>query len=37
MARATATFRVKLNRLLDSSYLREIQDEACHSCIDHPL
>lgn len=28
MARATAAFRVKLNRLLDSSYLGEIQDQA---------
>lgn len=28
MARVTAAFRVKLSRLLDSSYLGEIQDQA---------
>lgn len=37
MARATATFRVKLNHLLDSSYLGELQDQAGLSCIDNPV
>lgn len=33
MARATAAFRVKLNRLLDHSYLREIQNQASSSSV----
>lgn len=35
MARATAAFRVKLNRLLDSSYLGEIQDQASEKGTHH--